>query len=74
MIDTRVPDSQARERYIVQWITATNRHGELIIMGYCVRDTDDTQWATLFRHKDETVCRKVCDMLNEEELTNVRGT
>lgn len=67
MIDTRFPDSQARERYIVQWITATNRHGELIIMGWCVRDTDDTQWATLFQHEDEAVCRKVCDMLNENE-------
>ena len=66
MLDTRFPDSQARERYIVQWITATNRHGELIIMGWCVRDTDDTQWATLFQHEDETVCRKVCEMLNEE--------
>ena len=66
MLDTRFPDSQARERYIVQWVTATNRHGELIIMGWCVRDTDDTQWATLFHHKDETVCRKVRDMLNEE--------
>jgi hypothetical protein len=68
MLDTRFPD-QARERYIVQWITATNRHGELIIMGWCVRDTDDTQWATLFQHEDEAVCRKVCEMLNEEELT-----
>ena len=67
MLDTRFPDSQARERYIVQWVTATNRHGELIIMGWCVRDTDDTQWATLFRHKEENVCRKVCDMLNENE-------
>ncbi len=58
---------EVRARYIVQWITATNRHGELIIMGWCVRDTDDTQWATLFQHEDENVCRKVCDMLNEKE-------
>lgn len=71
MLDTRFG---VYERYIVQWVTATNRHGELIIMGYCVRDTDDTQWATLFQHEDETVCRKVCEMLNEKELTNVRGT
>lgn len=66
MLDTRFGEY---ERYIVQWVTATNRHGELIIMGYCVRDTDDTQWATLFQHEDETVCRKVCEMLNEKELT-----
>ena len=58
---------EVRARYIVQWITATNRHGELIIMGWCVRDTEDTQWATLFQHEDEAVCRKVCEMLNEEE-------
>ena len=36
-------------------------------MGWCVRDTDDTQWATLFQHEDEAVCRKVCEMLNENE-------
>ena len=54
--------------------TATNRHNEIIVLGWCVRDTDDTQWATLFQHEDETVCRKVCEMLNEKELTNVRGT
>jgi len=36
-------------------------------MGWCVRDTDDTQWATLFQHEDKNVCKKVCDMLNENE-------
>ena len=66
MLDTRFPSPEARAKYFVQWITATNRHGELIIMGWCVRDTDDTQWATLFQHEDEAVCRKVCEMLNEE--------
>ena len=71
MLDTRFG---GYKRYIVQWVTATNRHNEIIVLGWCVRDTDDTQWATLFQHEDETVCRKVCEMLNEKELTNVRGT
>jgi hypothetical protein len=52
-------------RYFVQWVTATNRRGEIIVMGYCVRDQHDPQWKTVFQHKDETVCRKVCEMLNE---------
>jgi hypothetical protein len=65
MLDTRFGEY---ERYIVQWITEREQ-GNLRILGYCVRDTDDTQWATLFQHEDETVCRKVCEMLNEKELT-----
>ena len=51
-------------RYFVQWITATNRHGEIVVLGWCVRDED---WNTMFKHEDETVCRKVCEMLNENE-------
>lgn len=65
MIDTRFG---VYERYIVQWVT-NHEEGRLRVAGYCVRDTDDTQWATLFQHEDETVCRKVCEMLNEKELT-----
>ena len=74
MLDTRFPD-QARERYIVQWVTEFDYNNHLTkVVGYCVRDTDDTQWATLFRHKDYGVCEKICQILNEKELTNVRGT
>jgi len=61
-------------RYFVQWVTVTNRRGEIIVVGWCVRDTADRQWKTVFENKDETVCRKVCEMLNEGELTNVRRT
>jgi hypothetical protein len=57
----------SQARYFVQWITATNRHGELIIMGYCVRDKGDSHWATVFEHEDKVVCEKVCQMLNENE-------
>jgi len=54
----------------VQWVTALDsEQGYLQVLGYCVRDTGSSNWATLFEHKDETVCRKVCGMLNEEELT-----
>jgi hypothetical protein len=56
-------------RYFVQWVTVTNRHGEIIIVGWCVRDTADSHWKTVFKNEDETVCRKVCGMLNEGEVT-----
>jgi hypothetical protein len=58
---------QLDDPYFVQWITATNRHGELIIMGYCVRDKGDSHWATVFKHEDRVVCEKVCQMLNENK-------
>lgn len=66
MLYTGFDNPSAKEfskRYIVQWIT-NHEEGSLRLAGYCVRDTGD-KWKTLFRHKDETVCRKVCDMLNE---------
>jgi hypothetical protein len=64
-----------KKRYIVQWITEFDDNNHITrVMGYCVRDKNSFGWPTLFRHEDEAVCRKVCDMLNEEELTNVRRT
>ena len=53
--------------YFVQWITATNQHHEIIVLGWCVREAKTRE--TVFKHEDETVCRKVCDMLNEGEVT-----
>jgi len=67
--------AEVNVRYIVQWVTKfDSTQGHLQVVGFCVRDTRSSNWATLFQHEDETVCRKVCEMLNEEELTNVRGT
>jgi hypothetical protein len=57
---------QGESPHFVQWITAT-KGGELIILGWCVREAKT--WKTLFQHKDKAVCRKVCDMLNEGEVT-----
>ncbi len=59
--------------YFVQWVTEFdyNNHN-LRVEGWCVREFKT--WKTLFKHEDETVCRKVCEMLNEGEVTNVRGT
>ena len=65
MLDTRFPSPEVRARYIIQWVTATNRHNEIVLLGWCVRDTDSSNWETVFKHEDETVCRKVCGMLNE---------
>lgn len=63
-------DKSARYRYTIQWVTALDsEQGYLQVLGWCVRDTDSSNWETVFQHKDETVCRKVCEMLNEKELT-----
>jgi hypothetical protein len=53
-----------RARYCVQWRT-TREEGSFQILGYRVVDTGSGNWPTLFQHEDETVCEKVCDMLNE---------
>ena len=68
MLDTRFPDPEARAKYFVQWITEFDYNNHVTqVLGYCVRDTDSSNWGTLFQHKDEAVCRKVCEMLNENE-------
>jgi len=64
MLDKRFPSPEARAKYFVQWITATNRHGEIVVLGWCVRDED---WNTLFKNESKEVCQKVCEMLNEKE-------
>jgi hypothetical protein len=35
------------------------------VLGWCVRSIKET----LFQHKDYEVCVKVCEMLNEGEVT-----
>jgi hypothetical protein len=62
---------KAREaKYFVQWVTKfDSTKVSLEVVGYCVRDKSDSQWKTVFEHKDRVVCEKVCQMLNEEELT-----
>ena len=53
-------------RYFVQWVTKfDSTKGNLEVAGWCVRDTADLQWKTVFENKDDSVCRKVCEMLNE---------
>ena len=63
---------QREAPYFVQWVTEFdyNNHN-LRVLGYCVKDKD---WNTMFKHKEYEVCAKVCEMLNEGEVTNVRGT
>ena len=52
-------------RYFVQWVTVTNRRGEIIVVGWCVRDTADSHWKPVFKHDSEDVCRKLAKILNE---------
>lgn len=74
-VDTKKLHDELKARYIVQWITKFDSiTGHLQAVGCCVRDKSDSQWAIVFRHKDKVVCQKIADILNEEELTNVRRT
>jgi hypothetical protein len=59
------------ERYIVQWVTEWDDNNHITrVSGYCVRDKNNLGWPTLFKHKEENVCQKIADMLNEEEEHN----
>lgn len=49
--------------YFVQWITATNRHNEIIVLGWCVKEAKT--WKTMFKNESKEVCEKVREMLNE---------
>lgn len=57
--------------YYVQWVTEAEETNFRVV-GYCVRKRNT--WDTVFEHKDANVCQKIADMLNEGEVTNVRGT
>ena len=52
-------------RYFVQWVTKRYEQGHLQVVGYCVRDTADSHWKTVFKHESEDVCRKLAKILNE---------
>lgn len=57
-----------KDRYFVQWVTEWDNNNRITqVRGYCVRDMGDSQWKSVFEHKDETVCKKVCEILNEGE-------
>jgi hypothetical protein len=53
---------QGEAPYFVQWITAT-KGGELIILGWCVREAKT--WKTLFNNESKEVCEKLVSILNE---------
>ena len=56
---------QLDDPYFVQWVTTfDSTKGNLEVVGYCVKK--HKTWETVFYNKSETVCRKVCEMLNEE--------
>lgn len=57
--------AQGGHRYWVQWVTATNRDSEMVVLGYCVRDMDTFNGDTVFRHDSKIVCEKIAGLLNE---------
>ena len=52
------------DRYFMQWLTAM-KEGNLMVVGYCVRDKKSPSWTVVFRHEEADVCRKVAKLLNE---------
>ena len=67
-VDTKKLREKLQARYIVQWVTEWDDTTHIVrVLRYCVRDKKTFGMKTLFYHESETVCRKVCDMLNEEE-------
>lgn len=54
-------------RYWVQWVTATNRDKEMVVLGYCVRDMDKFDKNIVFEHESKIVCDKIAGLLNEGE-------
>jgi hypothetical protein len=66
-IDTKKLRDELGATYFVQWMTKFDSiTGHLQVVGYCVRDKSDSQWATVFQHKERSVCQKIADILNEE--------
>ena len=60
-----------KERYIVQWITAFDSNNHITqVLGFCVRDKGSSGWPTVFKHREQDVCQKIADILNEEEEHN----
>jgi hypothetical protein len=49
----------------VQWVTRHWPAGQLEVVGYCIRDNQHFEWKIVFQHEDESVCKKVCKILNE---------
>ena len=50
----------------MQWVTKWDDNNHITqILGYCVRDRSDWEWKIVFEHKEESVCNKIADMLNE---------
>ena len=57
--------AQGGHRYWVQWVTATNRDSEMVVLGYCVRDMDKFDKNIVFEHESKIVCEKIAGLLNE---------
>jgi len=63
-IDHKELRKQLEAPYFVQWVTKfDSTKGDLEVVGYCVKR--HKTWETVFYNEDKTVCKKVCEMLNE---------
>jgi hypothetical protein len=66
---TSTEDVLRRHRYFTQWITEHDKTksgaAQLTVVGWCIRDRDTRDWATVFEHTDREVCEKMLKILNE---------
>lgn len=64
MLATSRSNGTSRARYWVQWVIEKDQ-GQLKIVRYCVRDMNKFDKNVVFEHEQESVCRKICEILNE---------
>lgn len=68
-IDYKYLREKLKAQYFVQWVTEWDDNNHILRMkGSCVRNNKTGE--TVFKHKEESVCQKIADMLNEEEEHN----
>lgn len=68
-IDYKYLREKLKARYFVQWVTEFDSNNHILrVVGSCVRNNKTGE--TVFKHKEESVCQKIADMLNEEEEHN----
>lgn len=66
---TTASDLSLSSRYIVQWVTEHDKTkggvASIKVLGWCIRDRNTPNWATVFEHTDRQVCEKMLKILNE---------
>jgi len=57
-------------RYFTRWMTATNRHGELVLMGWEVCDRRKFDNISMGKYETKDTAEAMCKLLNSIEEEN----